>query len=403
MILRAAWVVPVSGAPLRDAFVEFAGDRIAHIGAAAELPSDAQPVHDLGDAVLTPGLINAHTHLELTAYDGVLTPRPLWDWLLALIKLRAAPGQIEREHAGVQEGAWQSLRAGVTCVGDISRRCLHWPVLKPIPIRKVCFAELLPPAAEPPRNMAELRAAVAEIEEDALLTVGVSPHASYTVPADQIQAVVQLAKELDRPWCTHWAETAEERAFLLGNSDALPAWLREPLARCDIRPPRMTAIDFLEHCAPNARPGALAHFNYTEPGDAEQLAATGHTVVYCPRSHHYFGHRSHPYRELLDAGVRVAIGTDSAASNESLALLEELHFVRRQTPAPPPAETLLQMVTISAARALGLHKQIGSLDVGKQADLAAFPCARNVTDPVAALIDFAPRPTHVWVAGQPVF
>ncbi len=402
MILKAAWVLPIAAPPIREGFVRCAGDRIVEVGRAAAGLADPEPVIDLGAVVLLPGLVNAHTHLELTAYAGRLGPEPLWDWFPKLVALRRARGQVEREQQGVQAGAWQSLRAGVTCVGDISRRNLNWQMLKDVPIRKVCFVELLSLADDPPRDPAELRAAVAEVSEDDLLTVGISPHAPYSVPAGQIQAALSLATELNRPWCTHWAETREERAFLLGDGQALPGYMCYLLAQCQLRSPGLSAIDLLDQCARGSRPGALAHFNYVQPGDAERLAAAGHAVVYCPRAHRFFAHPPHPYRELMNAGVTVAVGTDSLASNENLAVLEELRFIRRELPDPPRSDVLLQMVTLHAARALGLEGRIGSLAAGKLADLAAFPYPVDSTDPGADLIDRAPAPAGVWVAGRRV-
>ena len=182
----------------------------------------------------------------------------------------------------------------------------------------------------------------------------------------------------------------------------MPGYLRRLLVQCHIDSPCLPAGELLDRCSGGLPPGLLAHFNYAAPGDAERVARAGHVVVYCPRSHRFFGHPPHPYREFAQAGVTVAIGTDSLASNENLCLLEELRFVRRETPNPPPAETLLRMVTLDAARALGLQGQFGSLEPGKQADLAAFPCPAAVTDPVAELVDRAPAPLGVWVAGQQV-
>lgn len=402
MIIKAAWVLPVSRPPLRAGFVQFASGRITALGLAADAPPDDPQVIDLGAVALLPGLVNCHTHLELTCYAGRLDPAPLWEWLRQLVLLRLAPGQLERERLAAAEGAWQSLRAGVTCVGDISRRNVHWRALRPIPIRKVCFVELLSLADDPPRNLDELRAAVAEVAEDALLTVGVTPHAPYTVPLDEIRGALGLAGTLRRPWCLHWAEAPEESAFLQGEAGALPGFLQRLLAQCGIESPRQPPMAVLESCAAHAPPGLLAHCNYVADGDAERLAGLGHTVVFCPRSHRFFGHPPHPYRTLADAGVPVAIGTDSAASNESLSLLDELRFLRTQTPDPPNADTLLEMVTLTAARALKLDAQVGSIESGKQADLAAFPCDPDAADPAAALIDAAPPAAGVWVAGENV-
>lgn len=402
MILRSRWVLPIGAPPIRDGAVRIQDRRIAAVGRAAEVTQAGDSVEDLGDTILMPGLVNPHAHLELTCYAGQVPPGPFWSWLPELVRLRAQPGQFEREQAGVVAGARQSLAAGVTCVGDISRCNLSWPVLKHIPFRKVCFVELLSLADQPPRNLAELRAAVAEVEEDDLLTVGITPHAPYTVPRAQVEGSVRLAAELQRPWCTHWAETREECAFIRGSSASLHPFLDALLAQCGVRSPSLSPLEYLEACTHGLPPGTLAHYNYNGEGDAERLAAAGHTVVYCPRAHHFFGHAPHPYRDYLRAGVRVAIGTDSAASNVGLAPLEELRFLSQNHPDAPPAHTLLEMVTSRAAEALGLGHLIGSLEAGKRADLAAFPCTADASAPESHLVQAAPAAAGLWVDGAAV-
>ncbi len=401
MILRAAWVLPVVGPPIRDGFVRLAGDSIVQIGPAASLDRQAD-ILDLGAAILMPGLINPHTHLELTGYAGRLAPAPFWEWVLRLVELRRAPGRVPRETQAAVAGAWASLRAGVTCVGDISRENVSWRALKPLPIRKVCFAELLSLADAPPRNPVELRRAVLEIEEDALLTAGVTPHAPYTVPQADICAAIRLAAELERPWCTHWAETREELAFLAGRNDELPRFMYGLLEQCGVRSPHCGPLDYLAACTAGARPGLLAHVNYVTDDEIARLAKSGHTVAYCPRAHRFFGHPEHPFARLIAAGVPVVIGTDSAASNESLSILEELRHLRRHVPGTPAEDVLLRMATLDAARSLGLDGQIGSLAPGKQADFVAFACPRAATEPAAVVIESAPPALAVWVAGQRV-
>lgn len=400
MILRAAWILPISSPPIQGGILKVVGNRIAEVGTAETVSVDDETLVDLGRSVLMPGLVNPHTHLELTGYAGRLEPGPLWRWLKDLIKMRHAPGEIAREQEGVREGAWQSLRHGVTCVGDISRRNLNWRVLKPIPIRKVCFVELLALAADPPRNVDELREAIAQIEEDDLLTAGVSPHAPYTASAAQIRGAVSVAREMQRPWCTHWAETPEEVAFLAGDDSGLPQWLRDAMTTHGVASPRIPALDYLTQCVNGEWPGALAHFNVCGDADPERLAAAGHTVVFCPRAHRFFQHEPHPYRRLIDAGVTVAIGTDSAASNDDLSLLAELRYLREQTPDAPPCDELLRMTTLHAARALRLDDRIGTLEPGKEADLVAFNCPRDTTDPSRAVVEDAAEPVGVWVAGR---
>ena len=399
MILRAAWVLPIAGPPVRDGYVQIAADRIVAVGAAHDLPPDAE-VTDLREVALLPGLVNAHVHLELTSYCGRIAPATLWEWFQRIIPMRAAPGQVEREAEGVRAGAQQALQAGTTCVADISRLNLHWPVLRELPLRKICFVELLSVADLPPRNPDELRAAVQAIAEDPLLTAGITPHAPYTVPVDHLRAALLLAAEIGRPWCVHWAESREECAFLRGDDSGLPEFLRKLLVRKNVAPPQMGTIELLQACTQGAGNGLLAHCNYLEPEEIESLANSGHTVVYCPRSHHFFNHPPHPWQKLRAAGGRVAIGTDSAASNDNLALLEELRFVRRHVADSPAPLDLLELVTRIPAQALGLDEQVGTLAPGKQADLAAFPCSSITADPAAAIIDAAPAATGVWIAGN---
>jgi len=402
MILKAAWVVPIGAAPIRDGCVEIAGSRIVAVGPAAGVGSGRAEVVDLGGAVLTPGLVNPHTHLELSCYVGRLRPGPFWSWVERLVRLRSRWGQSWRERRAVRRGAWQSLRAGVTCVGDISRRNAAWPVLKRIPVRKVCFVELLSIAHQPPRNLAELRQAVASVVEDELLTVGISPHAPYSVPREQIRDALRLADELGRPWTMHLAETAEEVAFLAGAPVELAPVVRKLLARHGIVSPRQSVSEFLADCAGGCRPGLLAHMNYVRDEELASLAAARHAVVYCPRAHHFFGHPPHPFVRMRAAGLTVALGTDSLASNSSLSPLDELRFVHARVADAPPPEQLLRMVTLDAARALGLDEQIGSLEPGKQADLAAFPLNAAADNPLRALIAEPTRPLAVWVAGKKV-
>lgn len=402
MILRARWVAPVAGELIRDGFVQFRGDLIVAVGRWTASAGVVDDVLDLGDALLTPGLVNPHTHLELGCYAGMFPPGPFWPWIMRLARTRAEPSRLEQEQTAAGEWGWRSLRAGVTCVGDISRGNVAWRALKSVPIRKVCFVELLSLASVPPRNLAELREQVASVEEDDLLTVGVTPHAPYTVPEHEIRAAIALADELGRPWTTHWAETVEEVEFLAGRTVALPEMLRLVLAQCRVETPQLPPVEYLNRCCEGRSAGVLAHVNYIADEELNALARRGHTVVYCPRAHHFFGHEPHPLPRLIAAGVRVALGTDSPASNDDVSMLAELHHVRRHAADPPSPAELLRMATLNAARALRLECAIGSLEAGKQADVAAWRCGPDETEPLRAWIESPADPLGVWVAGRRV-
>ena len=399
MILRAAWVVPVTAPPIRDGIVRIDGDRIVEV-AAASTRTQSREIVDLGQAVLLPGFVNPHTHLELTCYADKLEPGPLWPWLERLVALRREPGALERERQAVSDGAERSLRAGVTCVGDISRLNIHWEPLKRSPIRKVCYVELLSIARLPPRNPDELREALRMIDEDGLLTAGVSVHAAYTVPAAHIRAAIALADELHRPWCMHWAETREELSFLRGSRGVLPAGIEALCGDAGIDPREESPAALLERCCNGLSGGALAHVNYVNESEIRNLLA--HVVMYCPRAHAFFGHELHPVMKLRSAGVRVALATDSLASNQSLSMLDEMQFLSRARPDLSSAD-LLAMGTIDAARALGLGSEIGSIEKGKLADLTAVVIPPGqAEDPVDCLVRRGGSTVGVWVAGRRV-
>lgn len=404
MILAGAWVVPGAGPPIRDGYVEFSGARIRAIGARSELNPralDADRFLSFDDGVIVPGLVNPHTHLELGCYAGRIPPADFWTWISRLVALRREPGQLQREEQSAEEYAWKSLRAGITCVGDISRRNVAWRGLRRVPIRKVCFAELLTIADDPPRTIPELHAALDEISADDLLHPGVSPHATWSIPASEIRACLELARERAVPWTIHLAETREETDLLCGRPAAIPTGLRAALDAGGVRAVGSPPLEYWQSLRPaGLHGGALAHVNYLDDVTLDRLALTGDVVVYCPRAHEFFGHNRHPVKELRRAGVQVAIGTDSPASNTGVGLLEELTCARRRGADVPPHD-LFTMITTIAARALDLERKIGSLEPGKLADISVFPGGSDA-DPIVSLIDKSPAPLGVWVHGQRV-
>ncbi|GMU84458.1 MAG: cytosine deaminase [Planctomycetota bacterium] len=405
MIIRAAWVCPVAAEPIRDGWVAVERDRIVDFGAwpPGSSPRAAADVH-LADCILTPGFVNPHTHLELTCYAGRIAPAPFWPWVATLLALRREPGQAQREHDAAIDGAWRSLGAGVTSVGDISRLNVAWRALKPVPIRKVCFVELLTIADQPPRTLDELKAAVEAVEEDALLTVGVSPHASYSVPLREAMEAVAYAARIARPWTMHLAELPEEMDFLAGRAHATPAAIRELMIRGGVESPRIRPGEYARRLADAGGRGSIAHGNYLDSADTRHMASSGVTTIYCPGAHAFFGHPPHPLRQLSEAGAPIAIGTDSLASHvgDRLSILDEIRRARRTTGLSLSAGDWLRLGTAGGAEVLGLTEVTGTIERGKAADLAAFRIDRAagsapITDPVSALLDEDGPTDAAWV------
>jgi cytosine/adenosine deaminase-related metal-dependent hydrolase len=403
-IFRAAWIVPVEGPPVADAAMAVEGGRIAWVGRAADAPAGID--RDLGGVVLLPGFVNAHTHLELTCFHRCLPPRPLFEWfdeLLRLIRAADLPSVVPQ---AVRDGATQSLAAGVTCVGDISRTGVNVATLDESPIRKVCFIELISGGLNLPNDaasLAQIHERLSKRSQPDRLFLGLSPHAPYSVTPDDLSAVAAMAARIHLPVALHFLETREEADWLRGEAANVKP-LRQFIERRQLptakSPPAGGAIELLERTGLLACRPLLAHCNYPDPGDLPHLAAAGASVAFCPRTHRFFGHVPHPWREMMSGGVNVCIGTDSLASNESLSILEEIRFLRRISPEVPAPE-LLAMGTIHGARALGLADRIGSLRPGKLADFVTLPLDGAVPmDPAAWVVDGGAPVGGVWVDGD---
>ena len=407
MTLDADWVVTMAGPPIRCGRVVIESGRIAAVGAADDVPLRGEH-RPLGESVLLPGLINAHCHLELSAYHGALAARDLWSWLEGLVRLRLQANAAAREQAAVPGAVRSMVRSGTTCVGDICRAAWLPEVLSHRLIRKVCYVELISGAMFPPADVEQLQQRLEALpSDDRLLVKAISPHSPYTVTPQDLRACGDLAMRGALPLAIHLAETPEEVEWLRHGTGRIQRW-HARLLRNPPRPPRTGPTRYvLDAGLWRAPAAALIHMNYADDWlDLFTLPADRRpVVVYCPRSHAFFGHQPHPFRQMLNAGLTVAVGTDSAASqppgqNRPASVLDELRWLHARHP-DIPAKTLLEMGTIHAAAALGLSGRIGSLTAGRQADLVAFPMmAPGVADPLETVLAGSQDPSVVCLAGE---
>jgi len=402
-ILRARWIVPVAAPPIEGGAIAVCDGRIIGLGSPADMPAGDQL--DFGDAILLPGFVNAHAHLELTGLRGLLPPLPLFEWFDRLLELHLSGQLVLRGRAAVSAGAAESLAAGVTCVGDISRTGLHVDALATCPIRKVYFVECISGGRLGPHDANSLAAAVEAVmcrAEPDRLRIGLAPHAPYSVtPRDQA-GIADLARRLGLPVTMHVLETPEERDWLARRTGPVSGFLnRHGLDRVD-HGPAAGAFEMLERAGLLAAAPLLAHVNYPDDREIERLASSGASVAFCPRAHRFFGHDPHRWSDMLAAGVNVCLGTDSLGSNETLSILDEVRFLRQNEKNVEPRD-LLEMATSRGARALGFDDQIGSLTVGKLADFVVMPCEPRSKDPVRQIVDGDAAVAQVWISGRRVW
>lgn len=340
-------------------------DRILWVGAAGEGPKADETV-DLGNAVLMPGLVNAHSHLDLTHLRGAVPfEGEFARWAERIMEGRKKPGMADAARKGIRE----ALARGTTAFGDIVDR-RSFPeiveVFRESHARGRLFVEAIgfrPEAAdqvfEAVWDLVEMRA----LPEN--LATGVSPHAPYSVSGALVERAVAVADGHGRPLAVHLAETLEELAFLRHGIGPLRELLKRVGADDPSYKPDGSAAAFLKRLEVTRAPLLLVHCNYLRPRDVP----AGAFVVYCPTAHAFFKHPEHPVLELLEEGVRVALGSDSAASGDTVDVLSETQHLARARP-DVAARAIFRMATEWGARALGFDA--GTLAPGRLADLAAF-------------------------------
>ncbi|MDF1744747.1 MAG: amidohydrolase family protein [Gimesia sp.] len=381
-ILKARWVFPVEGPPLEGAVVEVEGSRIAAVYA-----GDHPQATDLGNAALIPGLVNAHTHLEFSDLEKPLGPvAPFTEWIRSVMKSRFdSSGSSESK---IQQGIKECLGAGTTCLGEIATSSESLQLLEqshPAP-HSVVFRECLGFSADRVSEQEQIAADFFEERtgpgHEVPIARGLSPHAPYSVNPDLYLRLVQLARDRGAPVAVHLAETRDELEFLERKQGPFVELLTE-LGLWDSQILR-DGLRMYDYLAPLAElSSALAiHGNYFGEAEIKFLKQSPQiSVVYCPRTHHYFGHTPHPWLKMIGQGINVAIGTDSRASNPDLSLWNELLFLRGQF-TEVSTGLILECGTFSGARALGLSQEIGSLVAGKRADMALIQLADS-SDPLS--------------------
>lgn len=333
--------------------------------------------HDFGESLITPGFVNAHTHLDLTGAAGKTPPKlPFPDWLRPVIEFRRSQTP-DHVIASIDDGIQDSLDAGTTLLGDISGDGDSTSLLAHSPIKARVFRELIGMSQE--RTELALKGVgewLRQSPPDIGPRRGVSPHSPYSFSMDGIKTVAQSNISCV---AIHVAESADEMELLSHGTgpfveflQSLDAWYPKR------RAPNLPAIIDALSGVPSL---LLIHANYWP---ADLAVPANATVVYCPRTHSAFGHAPYPLRRFLADGVRVALGTDSLASNPDLSVLTEARFVARRNPDVSPA-VVFDMITRKGAEALGFP-QGGTLQPGMVADFVALDMPRGSADPLRSLL-----------------
>lgn len=328
----------------------------------AERAAHVRAVALQGDC-LTPGLVNAHAHLELSGLCGALSgARGFVPWIRALLRARSqrTPAALA---AAAEQGVARALATGTTALGDIVSLSFAADIGARSGLTVRAYREVLD-AWDPRRTSSALEAVRRPLARRAQRLEGLSPHAPTTTSPALLRGLDALARRRRLPLACHWSETEEELRWLAGRGGPFEALLGR-------RGPRTSGLDLLEQ-AGLLRPGTtLVHGNHPTSGEPARIARAGAVVVHCPGSHLFFGRPPFPWRAYRRAGVVLALGTDSLASNADLDLGREMRLARESAPELAP-EHVWEMGTRGAAQALGLAGAVGELSPGAAADFVLW-------------------------------
>ncbi len=273
-----------------------------------------------------------------------------------------------------------SLTAGTTLIGDICTKIAAMGAGSRTNLRRVFFQEILAwTTGQADEIIKGLNSSLRKASRYPLLEYGISPHAPYTVSPTLYRRTAQFARVHGCILATHVAETRAEIQFLQTGKGELGEFLSAVGSLpAGWRPPKLAPIPYLDSLGVLGPNCLLIHCNYLDRESIARIASAGASVVYCPRSHEFFGHDHHPVRELIDFGINVALGTDSLASNNSLSMLDEMRFLYRKRKDISPQE-ILRAATVNGAQALKYGSRLGRLKPGYQADMTVLEIPTNLT------------------------
>jgi len=408
----ARWVVPVTQSPIEHGCVVEQEGIITYVGGMGDAPPGED--HDLGDSILLPGIINAHTHLELTSMRGFLEDLCFNDWIDKLRSSRKEALTDEMLLDSARFGIVEGLHAGITTYADTCSTGLVMQAMLEMGVRGIMYQETFGSAPEQcDQSMEMLRAAIDRLSpmQTDLVRLGVSPHAPYTICDSLYSASADLARELGLPMGLHIAESASEQEIVCSASGPFAEEWR--LRGLSVVPRARSPVALLEATGCLSSSTLLIHCVQLDGEDVDTIARHGCSVAHCPASNAKFGHGISPVAELIARGVTVGLGSDSVASNNRMDILEEARLAAlfqravNRSERAFSAQQALEMATIGGARALGIGERVGSLEVGKDADLSAFSLSAARATPVgniiaAILFAVAGTPAHfVAVKGEP--
>jgi len=369
LILKADYIIPISNPPIKNGAVHIKDGRIIECDKFFKISSADKKVVELNNVCLLPGFVNTHTHLELTNLkDKIPYKDSFIQWIRDIIEAKKywnKKNYINSLNLSIK----QLITSGTTTVADITSTGLSPQILLNSNLRCKIYKEITGFKFDViSQIIARLKKFLSNLHPTNLITFGIAPHAPYSVSPKLFIALYNLAKNYNLPMSIHIAEEREEIEFLMKGSGDVVHLLKElDVWEDKWKPPGLSSVRYLDSLGILNSNVIGVHLNYIDEEEIEILKEKRVGVVHCPKSHKFFKREDFPIQRLIDKGIIVALGTDSLASNDSLNMLEEMKELKKRYNLA--SELILKLATLNGAKILGLDAQIGSIQVGKLADI----------------------------------
>jgi cytosine/adenosine deaminase-related metal-dependent hydrolase len=363
---------------MEGGMVAVKGDTIIGIGDKKDLQTgDHGPIIDHGDVAILPALVNAHTHLELSSLEqrtriGV----NFIDWLRSLLEELDKLDEKDFK-AGIVRGLKKSYNNGTGLLGDISNTGLSIDYLQKVFIKSIVFVETLGfHSQKVPHYFEKLKILFNRLKKCEHPRVGLAAHSPYTVSPDLFKRVQALSCEGFPVLSIHVAESREESEFLMGEGSMYDLLKERQFWNGEWVPPEKSPVQYLDRLGLLTPYTLCIHLVQISNADIEVLAKRRSKICLCPRSNHKLMVGSPPVEKLVRRGLRIALGTDSLASNDDLSVLREMVAIKEIAPSIAPGE-ILKMGTINGAITLAMGEYLGSIEKGKKGLLISIPVSAS--------------------------
>lgn len=381
-LISARYVLPISSELIESGAVVIENDRITSVGTIEDIKQKfpQTEIEDFGEAVVLPGFVNSHSHLEITAMRGFLddVEEDFYAWLIKLTKGRGEHLSETDVKLAAAAGALEGARAGVTCFGDIGRMGIAgFEALKTNGLRGIVFqeTEFSPDDKTADGDFEKLKSKFLELKENetTLVKAGISPHAPYTVGRKLFEKITDYALAENIEISVHTAESLQEKALLENGTGFFSEVYKN--YGFEWSNPNCSPVEYLDRLGVLRAKPLLAHCINVSDSDIELIKRSGARIAHCPKSNAKFGHGIAPLEKFLDAKIPVGFGSDSVASNNTCDIFEEARFaalfarIRNERKRFLTAKEIITAATLGGAKSLGLENEIGTIEAGKQADL----------------------------------